>query len=433
MISKGEGSRCRILCSQPRRIAATGLASRVATERCESVGQTVGYAIRMDTKRSDRTRLMFCTVGVALRLLASDPNLSEFSHIIVDEVHERSIETDIFLLLLRRLIQRRKDLKVILMSASVNAEFFLNYFSNVSECLPSPSVFHIDGKAFPVKEFFIEEIFRMSEYPITNKELIRSSSVSKESRNLSEKDESSLSVVETPSSSSSVSSSSSSSSSPSLSLIEKYSRFDDTHFSVKVLVHVIQWLHEVYLPSMSDSILVFLPGSREIYTTKKALEASLSSAIVLPLHSSLSSSEQQRVFLSPPPSNRKIILSTNVAETSVTIDDIVVVVDTGRMREMEVDPQSELSILQNVWAPKDSLTQRRGRAGRVREGVCLRLFTRERFQSLPPAGVAEIHRIPLDRTCLDVLSLGIGDPVKVRFAQKGKMLLISMFVHPGTQ
>lgn len=357
----------------------------------------------MDTKRSDRTRLMFCTVGVALRLMASDPNLSEFSHVIVDEVHERSIETDIFLLLLRRLIQRRKDLKVILMSASVNAEFFLNYFSNASECLPSPSVFHIDGKAFPVKEYFIEEIFRMSEYPITNKELVRSTSVAKESR---EKDDSSLPEAVSLSSSSS-------SSSSSLSLIEKYSRFDDTHFSVRVLVHVIQWLHDVHLPSMSDSILVFLPGSREIYTTKKALESTLSSAVVLPLHSSLSSTEQQRVFLSPSPSSRKIILSTNVAETSVTIDDIAVVVDTGRMREMEVDPQSELSILQNVWAPKDSLTQRQGRAGRVREGICLRLFTRERWKSLPPAGVAEIHRIPLDRTCLDVLSLGIGDPVKV--------------------
>ena len=128
-ISSGLGGACNIVCTQPRRISAIGLAERVAAERVETCGDVVGYSVRLESKLSERTRLHFCTMGILLRRLLSDPTLGQISHIVLDEVHERSVESDLLLLLLRRLLCTRTDLRVVLMSATADADFFADYFT----------------------------------------------------------------------------------------------------------------------------------------------------------------------------------------------------------------------------------------------------------------------------------------------------------------
>ena len=125
---RGEGARCNIVCTQPRRISAVGVADRVAQERAERVGDTVGYSIRLESVRSKRTRLLFCTTGVLLRRLQCDGDLAGVSAVFVDEVHERSVDSDFLIIILRNLLRRRRDLRVVLMSATLNADMFADYF-----------------------------------------------------------------------------------------------------------------------------------------------------------------------------------------------------------------------------------------------------------------------------------------------------------------
>lgn len=152
-----KGDHCEIVCTQPRRISAIGVAERVADERIEKVGKSVGYQIRLESKVSSSTRLTFCTTGILLRRLECEPTLPNVSHIIVDEVHERSEESDFLLLVLKKLMVIRSDLKIILMSATLNAGIFCDYFGNVP-------VLEIPGRTFPVQQFFLEDVLEMSNY-----------------------------------------------------------------------------------------------------------------------------------------------------------------------------------------------------------------------------------------------------------------------------
>jgi HrpA-like RNA helicase len=168
-IMANAGGRTKIVCTQPRRISAIGLADRVADERCESVGDTVGYRVRLDNKKSDRTRLLFCTTGILLRQLIEDPHLSDLSHIVVDEVHERSVEGDLLLLLLRKALGRRPDLRVILMSATADSELFLNYFKDVppQEGFPNlTSRVHIPGLTHAVHDYFLEDLIELTGFSV---------------------------------------------------------------------------------------------------------------------------------------------------------------------------------------------------------------------------------------------------------------------------
>ena len=145
------------VCTQPRRISAIGVAERVASERVERIGNVVGYQIRLESKMSSSTRLLFCTTGILLRRLESDPDLSDVTHVIVDEVHERSEESDFLLMILRDLIRRKKDLRILLMSATLNANLFSGYFGSVP-------VIDIPGRTFPVDQIFLEEIIDTTGY-----------------------------------------------------------------------------------------------------------------------------------------------------------------------------------------------------------------------------------------------------------------------------
>ncbi|OMO68611.1 hypothetical protein COLO4_29548 [Corchorus olitorius] len=158
-ISSLRGADCNIMCTQPRRISAISVAARISSERGESLGETVGYQIRLESKRSAQTRLLFCTTGVLLRQLVQDPYLKGVSHLLVDEIHERGLNEDFLLIILRDLLPRRPDLRLILMSATINAELFSKYFGN------APTI-HIPGLTFPVAELFLEDVLQKTRYNI---------------------------------------------------------------------------------------------------------------------------------------------------------------------------------------------------------------------------------------------------------------------------
>ncbi|KAG0174157.1 hypothetical protein DFQ28_004675 [Apophysomyces sp. BC1034] len=156
-IKQKRGSMCNIICTQPRKISAIGVADRVAAERCEKTGQTVGYAVRGETKVSSQTQLQFCTTGVLLRRLHSDPMLGGISHVLIDEVHERSVDSDFLLIILREVLKKRKDLKVVLMSATINQQLFADYFNG------APAI-EIPGFTHPVEDFYLEDVLSMTSY-----------------------------------------------------------------------------------------------------------------------------------------------------------------------------------------------------------------------------------------------------------------------------
>jgi ATP-dependent RNA helicase DHX36 len=158
-IEAGRGADCNIICTQPRRISAMSVAARVAAERGDALGQSVGYQIRLEAKRSAQTRLLFCTTGVLLRRLVQEPDLNGVSHVMVDEIHERGMNEDFLLIILRDLLPRRPDLRLVLMSATINAELFSKYFGNAP-------MMHIPGFTFSVKELFLEDLLELTHYSV---------------------------------------------------------------------------------------------------------------------------------------------------------------------------------------------------------------------------------------------------------------------------
>ncbi|KAF5277617.1 hypothetical protein FQA39_LY06110 [Lamprigera yunnana] len=400
-----------IICTQPRRISAIGVADRVADERVERVGNTVGYQIRLENKISSSTRLTFCTTGILLRRLESDPLLSTVSHIIVDEVHERSEESDFLLLILKELLKERSDLKVILMSATLKSTLFSNYFGSVP-------IIEIPGRTFPVEQFFLEDILDVTDYILEENTQYTRKLNSSEKLNDELEAQLQISAVEH-------------SALPKdqikdekLSISQLFARYkgytfktvknlymmDSEKINFDLIESILLWIvsgdHEY---PHKGSILVFLPGIAEITTLFDQLmdhpefSPRYGNYNILPLHSSLSNEEQAAIFKRPKEGVRKIVLSTNLAETSVTIDDCVFVIDSGKMKEKRFDYNRNMESLDTVWVTKANALQRKGRAGRVMPGVCIHLFTGHRFKhNILSQPVAEIHRIPLEQLLLRI-------------------------------
>ncbi|KAJ0411570.1 hypothetical protein ATCC90586_004220 [Pythium insidiosum] len=392
-IDSGRGGECSIICTQPRRIAAIGVATRVAQERCEQIADVVGYQIRMDAKRSAATRLLFCTTGVLLRRLLTDRQLTGITHVIVDEVHERNVDTDFLLSVLRDLLPLRPDLRVILMSATMNAQLFIDYFSVPSRA-PCP-VLDIPGFTFPVDCHFLEDVVSMTSYEIPKKLLTKGSSAQRSSDGDDSARQKDKRLSE-------------------LTPQELVERMDDSKIDYELCVHLIRHLVTTagaQETKKTGAILVFLPGTAEI----KRLIDMLSQAKdlghrvwALPLHGSLSGADQAQVFRSPPAGKIKVIASTNIAETSITINDITAVIDCGKVKEMVYDAQLRRSQLLDCWASQAACDQRKGRAGRVQAGECFRLFSRRRFTAMAPQLAAEIHRVSLEQLCLQIKKLELG-------------------------
>ncbi|CAG9123234.1 unnamed protein product [Plutella xylostella] len=410
--SRSDRKHVDIICTQPRRISAIGVAERVADERVEKPGQVVGYQIRLESKVSSKTRLTFCTTGILLRRLEYDPQLKSVTHILVDEVHERSEESDFLLLILRDLVKIRKDLTVILMSATLNADLFSEYFGKVP-------VLEIPGRTFPVEQFFLEDVIEMTNYVMeengrfsrkvkkgdkrqdieTELETCDLKSDSLEPPKTSVRDEN-LSIAQ---------------------MVARYPHFSKTtcknmylmdteKINLELIEHVLAYIVEGdHNWPREGAILIFLPGIAEIMALHDQLNDSpmfspkTGRYLLVPLHSTLSGEEQALVFKTPRPGVRKIVISTNIAETSVTIDDCVFVIDSGRMKEKRFDSNRNMESLDLVWVSKANAKQRRGRAGRVMPGVSIHLYTSHRHNyHLLEQPVPEIHRVPLEQLLLKI-------------------------------
>lgn len=359
-IERGQGSLCNIIVTQPRRLSAMGVASRVAAERLEELdGQgRVGYTIRGEKKAGRRTRLLFSTTGVLLRRLSQhDRDLQGISHIFVDEVHERGVESDLLLLELREVLQRNRTLRIVLMSATIDQETFSRYFD-------SAPVITIPGRTHPVADFYLEDV-RM---------LI--------GEQQSQQEREGVQVVD-------------------YELIASTARM----ICERACDH----------GDFDGAILIFCPGVAEIRTAMDAVQKQLGGAVeVLPLHANLTPDEQKRVFHKTCKGTRKVIVSTNVAETSITIDDVVYVIDVGLVKETRYDVVSGLTRLMEVKCSKAASRQRRGRAGRVRPGECFKLYTRNTEEhKMDAQQIPEIMRMSLENLILTVKALK-GDHVDVQ-------------------
>ncbi|KAJ4992583.1 helicase associated domain-containing protein [Stagonosporopsis vannaccii] len=365
-----QGKACKIYCTEPRRISAISLAQRVSEELGEgpkdlgTLRSLVGYAIRLESKTSAQTRLVYATVGVVLRMLEGPNGLGEITHLVIDEVHERSIDTDFLLIILRTLMDRRPELKVILMSATVDAARFSRYLNDAP-------ILSVPGRTFPVQTQYLEDAIELTHYAGSGEDPRKNS-------NNGDDDE-----EEITSEKSGIPSKLPGYSPATRNVLSTY---DEYAIDYDLIVRLIESVaYDPQLSRYSSAVLVFLPGIAEIRQLNDMLtghQSFGSNWLIYPLHSTISSEDQQAAFHLPPPGVRKIVIATNIAETGVTIPDITCVIDTGKHKEMRFDERRQLSRLTQSFIARANAKQRRGRAGRVQEGLCFHLFTKYRHDNL---------------------------------------------------
>lgn len=352
-----EGGRL-IACTQPRRIAAETVATRVAEEMHVTLGQEVGYSIRFeDMTTPGVTKIKYLTDGVLLREMMEDPLLMKYSVIMVDEAHERSISTDILLGLLKKVQRRRPELRLIIASATLEARSIAAFFDTSAEkrtqsqagdeASPSkqPAIMSIEGKTFSVQTFYVEE--PVSDY-------------------------------------------------------------------VRAAVSTVISIQKLEPPG---DILVFLTGQDEVDEASQLIQYEAESIqndlLVFPLYAGLPRSDQERVFSPTPRGKRKVIVATNIAETSLTLEGIVYVVDSGFSKQRFYNPIKDVEALIAAPISKASAQQRAGRAGRVRPGKCYRLYTEETYTNTMSAEtIPEIQRSSLTSTILQLKALGIDNVMR---------------------
>ncbi|CAC9538856.1 ATP-dependent RNA helicase-like protein [Leishmania infantum JPCM5] len=363
-----------IACTQPRRIAAISVATRVAEEMDVPLGAHVGYHVRFDSRQCDATRVLYMTDGMLLREAFTDSDLQKYSVVVVDEAHERTIDTDVVLGLLKRLLTRRPLFRLVVMSATLDVAKIQSYF-------PGAPLVHVSGRMHDVDVLYMP-------HPVRD--------------------------------------------------------------YVEATVSCVLQLHE---REPAGDILCFLTGEAEIERAVAALHQALGSSsaaaskeqeapvqgpgkdltlfntpaddlarparptevVVLPLYGSLSLQEQQKVFATYPPNTRKIVVATNIAETSVTIDGIVYVVDCGYQKQSLYNSEARVDYLLPAVISKASAEQRKGRAGRTRPGKCFRLFTSADFATFPDQTHPEILRTNIVNTVLLLLTLGVANPCEFPF------------------
>ncbi len=328
--------------TQPRRIAALSVSEFIANQLRVPIGEMVGYKMRFEDHTSPETKIKIMTDGILLQELKLDPWLSKYSVIMVDEAHERSLNIDFILGLLKRILQERQDFKVIISSATINTDMFSMYFN---EC----PVIKIDAMTYPVTLIFDPPALTASTETLAA----------------------------------------------------------ETALLDKIAVIVGRILSE----GRPGAILVFLPGERAIKNCVERLshESWFRKLYPLPLYGRLSKEEQERVFKSPPFGKKKIVIATNIAETSITINDIAAVIDSGLSKLNFYNPFTYTSSLDEAPVSKASCNQRRGRAGRTQEGVCYRLYTRKDFETRVMYTTEEIYRTDLSEVVMRMAELGIYD------------------------
>ncbi|KAK8137512.1 hypothetical protein PG984_003005 [Apiospora sp. TS-2023a] len=422
-IRRGEGADCNIICTQPRRIAATSVAARVAVERGERIGDSVGYHVRYDAKLPrPHGSITFCTTGILLAQIKADADgvLNYASHIVIDEVHERDLDTDYIIAMLKKSINARQKSglpvpKVVLMSATLDTELFANYLgtprSRQKLSVPAPSIF-VPGRTFPIQNRFLGDIMPdlYESHPSAMENLLQEQF--KVKRYLDQEIGAELDVADSteanppkgePPSDQANKVDGTDRSAANISAEERHEEFVPVQLVAAVVARIVE-------TTEAGAILVFLPGLKEILDTERALGDDIFNVgfrskykfRVHRLHSSVPREDQNAVFEDPPPGCRKIILSTNIAETSVTVPDVQHVVDAGRLRETRYDQLTGIGGLRCVWESMSNSRQRAGRAGRVQNGFYHALFSRERYARMAPTGLPELLRTDLQGTCLAI-------------------------------
>ncbi|KAG6543957.1 hypothetical protein Mapa_014581 [Marchantia paleacea] len=400
-IAAGRGADCSIICTQPRRISAVSVAERVAAERGEELGESVGYQVRLEGKRGRDTRLLFCTSGILLRRLMNDSELKGVSHVLVDEIHERGMNEDFLLIVLKNLLQRRPDLKLVLMSATLNAELFSSFFDGAP-------MLHIPGFTYPVESYFLEDVLKQTGHFLTPMNQIddyghdKQWKMQKQMRGRSRKNQVN-SIADAA-------------------LAEQ--DYSDLHYRIrdslacwnpeslnfnlieKLLAHICKQDKE-------GAALVFMTGWEDISALMDQLRehpvlGDTDQVMLLGCHGSMPTAEQKLIFNPAPPGIRKIVLATNMAETSITINDVVFVVDCGKAKETSYDALNNTPCLLPQWISQASARQRRGRAGRVQPGVAYHLYPKAVHDALDQYQLPELLRTPLQSLCLQIKSLGLG-------------------------
>ena len=321
------------------------MATRVAEEMKEKIGGVVGYAVRFEDVTSHRTRLKYVTDGMLLRELISNPTLKGYTHIIIDEAHERTLRTDILFGMIKE-IQKSRKLKLVIMSATLAAKKFSEYFGNAP-------IIQVSGRQFPVRLFYTLE--PMNDY----------------------------------------------------------------------LEAVMITIFQIHLESKSGDVLVFLTGQEEIESVasllmenvKRCPEGTLGFT-VCPIFSALPTHQQAKVFHPTPEGTRKIILATNIAETSITIPNVKYVIDPGVVKMRLFDSKTGIESLAILPVSKSSAKQRLGRAGRVANGFCYRLFTEESYNALEEETLPEMQRSNLSNIILMMKASGIEDVLKFDYIDR---------------
>lgn len=436
-ITKSSGATCNVICTQPRRIAATSVARRVAEERDERLGDTVGYAVRFDSKRPQPGgSITYCTTGILLKQLQNQPDdvLENVSHIVVDEVHERDILIDFLLIIIKKAMRARRHAgkklpKIVLMSATIDSELFAKYFGDnlkdgATQACPSLS---IPGRTFPVKEKYFQNI--VEELEVYNKSGALNSVLNYDRDT---RDYMRAETAFTPTNATTTDHDQEQSrgaevaeatidwkkervtSADGQTVNEKEDAMVPVGLVAATVSHITQ-------SSTEGAILVFLPGYDEIKKVNEILMNHRPLGVnfgdsqkfrVHTLHSSVPAAEQAEAFKPVLEGCRKIILSTNIAETSVTIPDIQFVVDTGKLREKRYDQVRRITKLQCTWVSKSNAKQRAGRAGRVQNGNYYALFSRARYESLRGIGLPEMLRSDLQEICLDIKAQAFKTPIR---------------------
>ncbi|KAB5590392.1 Pre-mRNA-splicing factor [Ceratobasidium theobromae] len=344
LAEEGFADHGKIGCTQPRRVAAMSVAKRVAEEVGCRLGQEVGYTIRFEDCTSPETRIKYMTDGMLQRECLIDPDMTAYSVLILDEAHERTIATDVLFGLLKKSAKRRPDLKIIVTSATLNAEKFSEYFFKCP-------IFTIPGRTYPVEILYTKE--------------------------------------------------------------------PESDYLDASLITIMQ----IHLSEPPGDILLFLTGQEEIdtacqilYERMKALGPQVPELIILPVYSALPSEMQSKIFDPAPPGARKVVIATNIAETSITIDGIYYVVDPGFVKQNAYDPRLGMDSLVVTPISQAQANQRAGRAGRTGPGKCYRLYTEVAFRNeMLPSPIPDIQRQNLSHTILMLKAMGINDLINFGF------------------
>ncbi|OIR06329.1 ATP-dependent RNA helicase HrpB [mine drainage metagenome] len=357
-LAAGRGVRGRIACTQPRRVAALSISRRVAEELGVEWGREVGCKVRFSDQTSNATVVKFLTDGMLLAEVQGDPMLRGYDTIIVDEAHERSLNIDFLLGHLRQLRHRRRDLRIIITSATIDTQAF-------SEAFDGAPVIQVSGRTYPVETAYLPLDVLGSDYVEESDEAGQEES---DARSM---------------------------------------RAEALHY----VDGAVEAVRRVFDEGRQGDILIFMPSERDIRETCDLLEGELSArrarADLVPLFGRLSNAEQQRVFA--PSQRRKIIVATNIAETSLTIPGIRVVIDTGLVRMSRYAPTARTRRLPIEPISQSSADQRKGRAGRVAEGLCIRLYSEDDYEGRPRFTQPEIQRANLADVILRLKAFGLGD------------------------